>query len=150
MRWGKATSPHCVEEQHVSNHLWGLVVEDDAHNLMAVTAIFKELGIRYKRNTTGAQVEQQLQMMRPLPNFILLSMDLAERDPIAICQSIRFDPVLSRIPVVAMGGAASLYRQPQLKAYGCAGFLLKPLPRKQFGLLLQRILAGEQVWQEAV
>jgi len=134
----------------LSNHLWGLVVEDDAHSLIAVTAIFKELGIRYKRNTTGAQVAQQLHVMRPFPNFILLSMDLAESDPLVICQSIRFDPLLSQIPVIAMGSATSLSRQPQIKSYGCAGFLLKPLPRKQFGLLLQRILAGEQVWQEAV
>jgi hypothetical protein len=33
---------------------------------------------------------------------------------------------------------------------GCAGFLLKPLPRRQFGVLLARILAGEAIWQEVV
>jgi CheY-like chemotaxis protein len=130
--------------------LRGLVVEDDAHSLMAVTAIFNELGIKYKRNTTGRRVAEQVHSMHPKPNFILLSMDLSERDPFAVCQEIQFDPLLSHIPVIATGSAACLHLQPKIKAAGCAGFLLKPLPRKQFGQLLQRILAGEHIWQEAV
>ncbi len=132
------------------DRLWGLVVEDDAHNLIAVTELFKELGIHYKRNTNGAQVAGQVHMMRPKPDFILVSMDLTESDPLAICQNIRFDPLLRDIPVIAMGSASCLPMQPQIKACGCAGFLLKPLPRKQFGPLLKRILAGETIWQEAV
>jgi CheY-like chemotaxis protein len=134
----------------VIDHLWGLVVEDDAHNLIAVTELFKELGIHYKRNTNGAQVAGQVHQMHPKPNFILVSMDLAEGDPFAICQNIRFDPLLKDIPVIAMGSVNCLPMQPQIQASGCAGFLLKPLPRKQFGPLLQRILAGERIWQEAV
>jgi CheY-like chemotaxis protein len=134
----------------VIDHLWGLVVEDDAHNLIAVTELFKALGIHYKRNTNGAQVAGQVHMMRPRPDFILVSMDLAEGDPFAICQNIRYDPLLNAIPVIAMGSAACLPLQPQIKACGCAGFLLKPLPRKQFGQILERILAGESIWQEAV
>lgn len=132
------------------DHLWGLVVEDDAHSLIAITAIFKELGIKYKRNTTGARVAQQAHTMRPKPDFILVSMDLSEGDPFAICRAIRYDPHLAHIPLIAMGSAACIPLQPQIKALGCAGFLLKPLPRKQFGPLIQRILAGEEIWQEAV
>ncbi len=131
-------------------HLRGLVVEDDAHSLIAITAIFNELGIQYKRNTTGAQVLRQLHTMHPKPDFVLISMDLSEGDPLAICQAIRIDPLLARIPVIVMGSNASLSRQPQVQATGCTGFLLKPLPRRQFGLLLKRILAGEAVWQEGV
>ena len=134
----------------MSKPLWGLVVEDDAHSLIAVTAIFKELGIQYKRNTTGAQVAHQLHTMHPKPNFILISMDLSEGDPFAICQAIRRDPLLARIPVIAMGSVNAIGLQPQLKVCGCVGFLLKPLPRKQLGRLIARILAGEEIWQEMV
>jgi CheY-like chemotaxis protein len=134
----------------VIDHLWGLVVEDDAHNLIAVTELFKSLGIHYKRNTNGVQVAGQVHLMHPKPDFILVSMDLAEGDPFAICQSIRFDPLLANIPLIAMGSATWLPMQPQIKASGCTGFLLKPLPRKQVGPLLERILAGESIWQEAV
>lgn len=132
------------------DHLWGLVVEDDAHSLIAITAIFKELGIQYKRNTTGARVVQQVYTMHPKPDFILVSMDLSEGDPFAICQAIHDDPLLAHIPLIAMGSAACIPLQPQIKATSCVGFLLKPLPRKQFGLLIQRILSGEEIWQEAV
>jgi CheY-like chemotaxis protein len=134
----------------VFEHLRGLVVEDDAHSLIAITDIFNALGIQYKRNTTGTQVLRQLQTMHPKPDFILISLDLTEGDPLAICQTIHHDPLLARIPMIVMGSAPSLSRQPQVKAMGCAGFLLKPLPRRQFGVLLARILAGEAIWQEVV
>jgi PleD family two-component response regulator len=134
----------------VFEHLRGLVVEDDAHSLIAITDIFNELGIQYKRNTTGTQVMRQLHTMHPKPDFILISMDLSEGDTLAICKAIRVDSAVAQVPVIVMGSIGSLSRQPQAQAAGCAGFLLKPLPRKQFGLLLHRILAGEAVWQEAV
>jgi len=134
----------------VSNNVCALVVEDDAHNLIAVTAILNELGICYKRNTTGAGVVRQVHGMKPRPDFILLSMDLAEYDPLGIILSLRTDTSLAHIPVIAMGGPDALAMQPKIRAAGCAGFLFKPLPRKHLDSYIRRILTGEQVWQEAV
>ena len=134
----------------MSDNIWALVVEDDAHSLIASTAILKELGIGYKRNTTGAQVVEQARAMQPKPDFILLSMDLAEGDPFAICRAIQSEPHLSRNPIIATGSNRAISKQAQIKAVGCAGFLLKPLPRKHLGEFIKRFLAGEQVLPEAV
>jgi CheY-like chemotaxis protein len=134
----------------VSDSIWALVVEDDAHSLIASTAILKELCIGYKRNTTGAQVVEQARAMQPKPDFILLSMDLSEGDPFAICRAIQSEPLLNRIPIIATGSTRAISKQAQIKAVGCAGFLLKPLPRKHLGGVIKRVLAGEHIWQEAV
>jgi CheY-like chemotaxis protein len=134
----------------VSDNIWALVVEDDAHSLIASTAILKELGIGYKRNTTGAQVVEQARAMQPKPDFILLSIDLTETDPFAICRAIQSDPHINRIPIIATGSTHAISKQAQIKAVGCAGFLLKPLPRKHLGGYIKRVLAGGQIWQEAV
>jgi CheY-like chemotaxis protein len=125
----------------VFENLWALIVEDDAHCLIAVTSILKELGIQYKRNTTGARVVEQARHMNPKPHFILLDMDLPKGDPLAICQALREDRRLAQIPVIAMSYRADVLIR--IKAAGFAGGLLKPLPRKQVGPLLKRILSGE-------
>jgi CheY-like chemotaxis protein len=74
-----------------------LVVEDDALNLVAITNLLKELNIQYKRNTTGMDVLQQARAMQPLPDVILLDMDLPYSTPYTICTAIRSDSLLAHI-----------------------------------------------------
>lgn len=115
-----------------------LVVEDDAHSLIAISAILKELGIQYKRNTTGAHVLEQVRQMYPKPDFVLLDTDLPEGDPLVICQSIHDDERLAQIPVIAMCRDENRLRPFERTCY--AGILPKPLPRKHAGKMLQSIL----------
>ncbi len=55
---------------------WALVVDDDAHSLVAISSMLRDLGIRFKRNTTGAKVPEQMRSMNPPPDFVLLNLDL--------------------------------------------------------------------------
>lgn len=127
--------------------VWALVVESDAHQLMNVSAILRELGIHYKRNTSGTDVVGQADTMRPRPHFILLDLDLSGGDPLLICQAIRASASLSRTPVIGIGSPQWVKQRSQMQAAGFTSFISKPLPRRQFGLLIQRILAGQSVWQ---
>lgn len=137
------------------NNMWAFIVEDDAHSLIAISSILRELGITYKRNTTGAGVVQQLLSMRPCPDFILLDLSLPLADPFELTDSIRSDPALCDIPIICLGevvlgeiGANHAIARAQ--QCGCTSYLAKPLPRRQFADLLRRILDGEQLWALAV
>jgi|GEM_PF-1000977 len=132
----------------VLENTWALVVEDDAHDLFAVTRLLQELHIQYKRNTTGRDVAQKAREMQPHPDVILLDLDLPDANTFDICDALHSDDVLANIPVVAIGGAGWMGNSESLRDCGFAGFIRKPLPRKQFGQLLQAILDGKSIWSD--
>lgn len=131
------------------NSLWTLVVEDDAHSLIAISVILRELGIDFKRNTTGSGVVQQIEEMNPKPGFVLLNLSLPDGDPILIASEIRATSELSRIPVIAIGAEANTDLIHRLELAGFSGFIPKPLPRKKFPQLLRHILKGDKVWERS-
>jgi CheY-like chemotaxis protein len=137
-----------LELQTVLENRWALVVEDDAHSLVAMTSILRDLGVNFKRNTTGANVTEQMRAMDPLPDFVLLNIDLPNGGAFAIHQKIQSDPAARGIPVIAVGATVDL--RQQARRSGFAGFIPKPLPRRQFGEILQRILDGDNFWDTAV
>jgi CheY-like chemotaxis protein len=133
----------------VPEPITAFIVEDDAHSLIAIGSILKELGISYKRDTSGSVVVSKVRAMFPRPSFILLDMDLPGGDPYTILSDLKADPSLASIPVIAIADASRIAMTPQAREAGFAGYMSKPLPRREFGALLDRILAGEQVWQRA-
>ena len=135
-----------VQEFMVIKNAWALVVEDDAHDLLALTRLLQELHVQFKRNTTGKDVAEKAKAMQPRPNVILLDMDLPDASTFDICDDIHSDEVLATIPVVAIGESKWAAYEHSLQACGFSGFICKPLPRKQFGQLLQDILNGKSVW----
>jgi CheY-like chemotaxis protein len=131
----------------LNNPCWALVVEGDAHSLIAIGAILRDLGIDFKRNTTGVDVIDKLAMMRPRPDFILLDLDLPHGDAFEIIQSLKSHRPFAAIPVIAIADEIRPSILVDLQKTGFAGFINKPLPRRQFGQLLEQVLAGQPVWQ---
>ncbi|MBZ0287143.1 MAG: response regulator [Anaerolineae bacterium] len=135
-----------LQEYTVLENSWALVVEDDAHDLLAVTRLLQELRVQYKRNTTGKDVALKARTMQPRPDIILLDMDLPDASTFDICEAIHSDDMLAAIPVVAIGDRKWTAYEHSLQACGFAGFICKPLPRRHFGQLLQDVLDGKAVW----
>lgn len=124
---------------------WALVVEDDAHNLVAISSILRDLGIRFKRNTTGVNVAQQISEMKPLPDFVLLDVDLPNGDAFIIQQRIQTTPALRDIPVIALAAEEDVTLRQQVERSGFAALIMKPIPRREFTQLLERLLTNERV-----
>ena len=135
-----------LQEFTVIENAWALVVEDDAHDLLALTRLLQELHVQFKRNTTGKDVAQKARDMQPRPDIILLDMDLPDASAFDICEDIHSDEVLASIPVIAIGESKWASLENSLQTCGFSGFICKPVPRKQFGQLLQDILNGKSVW----
>jgi CheY-like chemotaxis protein len=133
----------------VLENLVALVVEDDAHCLVVMSKTLKELGVRFKRNTTGAHVIEQIHTMYPRPDFILLNMDLPDGDAYAIAHHIQSDAALRQIPVIGVGDSDSTNIR-KMQSNGFSGLVAKPIMRSQLGALLRQVLAGEQVWPATV
>ncbi len=129
---------------------WALVVEDDAHCLVALSSLLRDLGICFKRNTTGANVSEQLRSMTPPPDFILLDIDLTLGDAFAINQRIQNDPLLHGIPVIALSTLQDFMLRQKLQRAGFAAFVPKPVPRRHFSEILDHVLSVGQDWEAAI
>jgi CheY-like chemotaxis protein len=134
----------------VSENLWALVIEDDAHSLIAISNLLRALGIQYKRNTTGANAIEQLRGMHPRPNFILLDLNLPQANAFELALNIRRDPYLADIPIICLGESHTNHYLERAQQCGCHGYMTKPLPRQDFADLLRNILSGGQFWAHAV
>jgi CheY-like chemotaxis protein len=119
-----------------------LVVEDDARSLLSITRLLKGLGLRFKRNTTGAHVVEQVNLMRP--SLVLLNVDLPDGDPYEICDHIRQNPATADTPIVAMGDNVD-------HIHGCSrcgdrmcffALVRKPLSQKELIGILNCLVAG--------
>jgi CheY-like chemotaxis protein len=132
----------------VCSNIWALVVEDDAHQLMVISTLLRKMDIRCKRNTTESHVQEQALGMSPKPDFILIELDLMRGDPFAILDTLHRDKATAQIPVLAVGDEKWLYQQDRLRAAHCAGWITKPIPQQQFEQFIQRVLDGEDLWQE--
>lgn len=128
-----------ILEHTVFEDKQALVVEDDAHYLLALSSLLKGLKIHYKRNTTGANVLQQAQRVRP--DFILLDMDLPDGDPFKIYERLREDGELRHVPVIAIADGRLIEDLlPRILNSGFAGHISKPIPHRAFEDLLRRVL----------
>jgi len=120
-----------------------LVVEDDAHNLLAISTLLKELEIDFKRNTTGSEVLKQAHIMYPDLDFILLDMDLPEGDPFLIYEALRSDPRLENIPVIAIvDNHLVVSLQSRIEQKHFAGVAAKPLTPQALQNLINTVLNG--------
>ncbi len=130
-----------IMERAVFKPKQALIVEDDAHNLLALGSLLRGLNIRYKRNTTGADVLPQARRMRP--DFILLDMDLPYGDPFAIYAKLRQDSDLKNVPVIAIGDSRLLNElHPRILKSGFAAHLAKPIAPRALEDSLKRIFRG--------
>lgn len=118
-----------------------LIVESDAHNLVAIMSILTPLGIAYKRNTTGARVLQQAHSMQPELDFILLDMDLPDDNPIRICWALKSDMKLREVPIIVMGTPDTPL--PISVKNWCAAFITKPLSEKKMTSILDQLFQAE-------
>ena len=129
--------PLSAKQQHLDG-LKAFIVEDDAHSLVAMSNALRELGVTYKRNTTGMNVVDQVKKCQP--DFVLLNLDLPFGDPIAIRERLNDNPTTAHIPVVAVADANSFVDDDWLESHQFSALLTKPIPRSQLPALITTVL----------
>lgn len=130
--------------------MWTYIIEDDAHCLVAVANLMREMGIHFKRNTTGARVLEHLHAMPVVPSFILLDLDLPQGDALQLCKALHDDARFAYVPVIGMGDPSTFGLLPALEGAGFSAFIPKPLPRRDFSGIIERVLDGDKVFLAGV
>lgn len=76
------------------------------------------------------------------PSLVFMNIDMPEVDGLTCCQQFRNDRELKTIPIILIGDRTRPEQQAQALAAGSAGFLTKPLDRRQFLEVGHRLLVS--------
>ena len=123
-----------------------LVVEDNVSNFVLIARMLGFLSIHCEWKTSGYEVVEYADTL-PKVDLILMDIRLPYEDGYTALRKIRQSSRLKEVPVVAVTAEASLEQINKARAAGFDGFLGKPLDPDRFPDQIQRILAGESVWE---
>jgi two-component system cell cycle response regulator DivK len=123
-----------------------LVVEDNVSNFVLIARMLGFLGIHCEWKTSGYEVVEYADTL-PRLDLILMDIRLPYEDGYGALKKIRQAARLRDIPVIAVTAEASQEQMAKARMSGFNGFLAKPLDPDLFPDQIQRILAGESVWE---
>jgi two-component system cell cycle response regulator DivK len=123
-----------------------LVVEDNVSNFVLIARMLGFLGIHCEWKTSGYEVVEYADTL-PKVDLILMDIRLPYEDGYSAHRKIRMSPRLKDVPVIAVTAEGGQEEISKARMAGFNGFLGKPLDPDRFPDQIQRILAGESVWE---
>jgi CheY-like chemotaxis protein len=116
-----------------------VVVDDNALNLKLVRFLLVKRG--YLVTTATDAIEAMALLSGPLPDLILLDLQLPGVDGYELARRIRRLPACQHIPIVAVTASAMRGDEERALAAGCAGYIAKPIDTRSFPSLVATYLA---------
>jgi two-component system cell cycle response regulator DivK len=126
-----------------------LYVEDDSSSRHLIQILMGTV-LGYKHITFFENSEGFLDRVRALPavpDVVFLDIHVAPHDGYALLDMLRNEPPYQRVPVIAMTAGVMAADVDRLKRAGFNGLIGKPLRKKMFPEQLEKILAGEPIWE---
>jgi CheY-like chemotaxis protein len=125
-----------------------LVVEDNPANQLLARVVLERDGFTVDIAESVASALQSLTDHRP--DLILMDIQLAEEDGLALTRQLRAQPAIASIPVVALTAHAMAGNREEAIAAGCDGYITKPIDTRTFAGQVNRFLnAGQEVEVES-
>ena len=117
-----------------------LVIEDNELNMKLVRSLLK-MG---KHNMLEAMdAENGMRIAREQkPALILMDIQLPGMDGLSATKILKADPVLQKIPIVALTSHAMEGDDKRALAAGCDGYIAKPIDTKNFLTTIGQYLQG--------
>ena len=107
-----------------------LVVEDNELNMKLVRGLIK---IGKYRMLEALDAESGIQLIREQrPDLVLMDIQLPGMDGLSATKSIKEDPSLKDIPIVALTSYAMQGDKEKALEAGCTGYIAKPIDTRNF------------------
>ncbi|MBS1519510.1 MAG: response regulator [Bacteroidetes bacterium] len=112
-----------------------LLVEDDELDIISVERSLKKIGVDYELITAYNGIEaldklrgsQKHAQMQPLPDIILLDINMPKMNGLQFLSVIREDPALKHLKVIIMTTSGEEHDRSATERLGISGYLIKPL-----------------------
>ena len=123
-------------------------VEDDVNSRIIMDTMLRRLGCENLCILEDSgDIERVLHSLEPVPELVLLDIHMTPVDGFGVLKIIRSIPTYMSTKIVALTAS---FMSEEVKLMKDAGFdsgIAKPINPKDFGQVLERILAGEVIWQ---
>ncbi len=124
-----------------------LLIEDDNIEIMKLQRTVSKLALNHKiiEAKNGEQALELLKSGKPLPDIVLLDLNMPRMSGIEFLQILKEDSTLKYLPVVVL--TTSENRVDLLECYriGIAGYVIKPLKYEDYQEKLSKVLAYWEV-----
>jgi len=118
-----------------------LVVEDNEMNLQLMVALLDHHGYKVLQAQNGVQA---VLMARSQPiDLILMDMQMPIMSGYEAVKTLRSEPGLARIKIIALTSFALVEEKARILATGVDGFVAKPIDTREFPKILARIFEKE-------
>ncbi|HVS92120.1 MAG TPA: response regulator [Mucilaginibacter sp.] len=112
-----------------------LLVEDDELDIISVQRALKKIGVDHELITAynGVEALEKLRgsnhhlPMNPLPDVILLDINMPKMNGFQFLSILREDPALKHLKVIVMTTSAEEHDRTVTEKLGVSGYLIKPL-----------------------
>ena len=122
-----------------------LVVEDNSLNSELLRDWLEMEGYRALTAENLAAAMRALEIEQP--SAVLLDIQLGAEDGLALVASMRQQPALRQIPVIAVTAHAMLTERERILGSGCKTIISKPIDFKLLRAQLQLWISSEQAFQ---
>ena len=117
-----------------------LVIEDNALNMKLVRSL---LAMGKHSFLEAMDAESGIRLAREhKPALILMDLQLPGMDGLSATKILKADPVLQKIPIIALTSHAMEGDDKRALAAGCDGYMPKPIDTKNFLATIGRYLQG--------
>lgn len=115
-----------------------MIIEDDALNMKLANDLLQAEGYLTVQSFDGADTEHLVQLHKP--NLILMDIRLPRRSGLQIVHTLKSDPTMKAIPIIALTSFSSLETRNVCQEYGCDDYLSKPISIRQFCETVEKYL----------
>ena len=121
-----------------------LLVEDDEVDIMNVQRSFRKNKVKHRLRiaNNGLQALDMLgELAAPLPQVILLDINMPRMGGLEFLRELRSDPRLHSIAVFIMSTSDNPIDKETAYRYNVAGYIVKPLSAEKFNQAISRLVA---------
>lgn len=124
-----------------------LVVEDNVNNFNLILRLLTSMGVEHcEWLSSGWKVTEEAEQHGHI-DLVLLDIQLPYEDGFEVQKKLREHPILKETRIVAVTANASEQYMQRAISDGFDGFIGKPIDPDRFPDQIERILAGEPVWE---
>ncbi len=119
-----------------------LVIEDNQQNMYLTTFMLERRGYEVIQAWDGQQgIDAAL---RAVPDLILLDIQLPEMDGYAVASALKANPLLAKVPIVAVTSYAMAGDRERILDAGCNGYIEKPINPDTFLTQIEQFLTSQE------
>lgn len=115
-----------------------LVVDDDQNSREGIAEFLVGAGYRVSEASDGPEALGKA--LRRRPDIVLLDLAIPKVDGWTVARTLKSDPGLANVPVVAFSGFDYPTERSRAQAAGCDAFLAKPCALPQLLEIIKRLL----------